>query len=199
MDMLVCSRMLTEEEGRIAVNLARSAIEKYLKERIRINPPGDLPPSFEEKRGVFVTIKKHGELRGCIGYPYPTFKLKDALIDAAIAAAVNDPRFPPMRPEELQAVRIEVTVLTTPERIDAAPSERPRFIEVGRHGLIVKKGVFQGLLLPQVAVEYGWNAEEFLCQTCWKAGLPYDAWLDEDTEVFVFEGQIFSEASASPR
>jgi len=185
--------VLTAEEGRIALLLARRAIEKYVRQSERINPPEDLPASFEEKRGVFVTLKKHGELRGCIGYPYPVFKLKDALIDAAISAAVNDPRFPPVSAEELEAIKVEVTILTTPRRLEVPPSERPRHVEVGRHGLIVKRGAFHGLLLPQVAVEYNWDAEEFLCQTCWKAGLPHDAWLDPSTEVLTFEGQIFSE------
>jgi len=187
------TRMLTAEEGRIALLLARRAIEKYVRQSERINPPEDLPAAFEEKRGVFVTLKKHGELRGCIGYPYPVFKLKDALIDAAISAAVSDPRFPPVSAEELEAIKVEVTILTTPRRLEVPPSERPRHVEVGRHGLIVKRGAFQGLLLPQVAVEYNWDAEEFLCQTCWKAGLPHDAWLDPSTEVLTFEGQIFSE------
>ncbi|MHC1635981.1 MAG: TIGR00296 family protein [Candidatus Methanospirareceae archaeon] len=185
---------LTEEEGRIGLKLAREAIEKYLRENIRIEAPRDLPEVFEKKCGVFVTLNKHDNLRGCIGYPYPVLRLKEAIIDAAIAAAVNDPRFPPVTASELDDINIELTILTPPEKIEVKKRrDMPKKIEVGRHGLIVKKGLYQGLLLPQVATEYNWDAEEFLCQTCWKAGLHADAWLEEDTEVYTFEGQIFKE------
>jgi hypothetical protein len=138
-------------------------------------------------------LNKYGTLRGCIGYPYPVFKLKDAIIDAAISAAVGDPRFPPVTKREFEDVTVELTVLSMPRVLKATPKELPTHVEIGRHGLIVKKGMYQGLLLPQVATEYNWSPEEFLCQTCWKAGLPQDAWLDEDTEVSTFEGQIFTE------
>ncbi len=187
-------KMLTEEEGKEGLKLARAAIEKYLSENIKIKAGDeDLPAIFEEKRGVFVTLNKYGELRGCIGYPYPIFKLKDAIIDAAISAAVNDPRFPRVTKEELGDIVIELTILTTPQVLKVKPKDLPQQIEIGRHGLIVKRGIYQGLLLPQVATEYNWSAEEFLCQTCWKAGLPQDAWLEKDTEVSTFEGQIFKE------
>jgi hypothetical protein len=185
--------MLTEEEGKLGLRLARAAIEKYLSENTRLKAPADLPASFEEKRGVFVTLNKYGNLRGCIGYPYPVFKLKDAIIDAAISAAVGDPRFPPVTKREFEDVTIELTILTMPQVLKVKPKELPKQVEIGRHGLIVKRGLYQGLLLPQVATEYNWSAEEFLCQTCWKAGLPQDAWLEEDTEISTFEGQIFKE------
>jgi uncharacterized protein (TIGR00296 family) len=185
--------MLTEEEGKMGLRLARAAIERYLSESTRLKAPEDLPASFEEKRGVFVTLNKYGNLRGCIGYPYPVFKLKDAIIDSAISAAVGDPRFPPVTREEFEDVTIELTVLSMPQVLKVKPKELPTHIEIGRHGLIVKRGLYQGLLLPQVATEYNWSAEEFLCQTCWKAGLPQDAWLEEETEVSTFEGQIFKE------
>jgi len=185
--------MLTEEEGKTGLRLARAAIEKYLSEHATLKPPGDLPAIFNEKRGVFVTLNEFGSLRGCIGYPYPVFALKDAIIDAAISAAVSDPRFPPVTREEFNEVRIELTVLTMPQVLHVKPAELPTHVEVGRHGLIVKKGMYQGLLLPQVATEYNWTTEDFLCQTCWKAGLPQDAWLEADTEVSTFEGQIFKE------
>ncbi|MCK4475214.1 MAG: TIGR00296 family protein, partial [Methanophagales archaeon] len=185
--------MLTEEEGKEGLKLARAAIEKYLSENIKIKDGEDLPVIFEEKRGVFVTLNKYGDLRGCIGYPYPIFKLKEAIIDAAISAAVNDPRFPSVTKEEIGDIVIEITILTTPQVLKTKPKDLPKQVEIGRHGLIVKRGIYQGLLLPQVATEYNWSAEEFLCQTCWKAGLPQDAWLEEDTEVSTFEGQIFKE------
>ena len=185
--------MLTEEEGKTGLRLARAAIENYLTDNMRIKAPDNLPASFEENRGVFVTLNKYGNLRGCIGYPYPVFKLKDAIIDAAISAAVGDPRFPPVTRREFEDVTLELTILTMPQVLKAQPKDLPKHIEIGRHGLIVKKGMYQGLLLPQVATEYNWSAEEFLCQTCWKACLPLDAWLEEDTEVSTFEGQIFTE------
>lgn len=187
--------MLTEEEGKEGLKLARAAIEEYLSKNIKIKAGAHLPAIFEEKRGVFVTLNKYGNLRGCIGYPYPLFKLKEAIIDAAISAAVNDPRFPSVTKEEFKNIVIEITILTTPEVLKVKPKALPEQIEIGRHGLIVKKGMYQGLLLPQVATEYKWSAEEFLCQTCWKAGLPQDAWLEEDTEVSTFEGQIFKEGT----
>ncbi|HID20697.1 MAG TPA: TIGR00296 family protein [Methanophagales archaeon] len=185
--------MLTEEEGKKGLTLARAAIQKYLGENAKIKAPDDLPVCFEEKRGVFVTLNKYGNLRGCIGYPYPVFELKDAIIDAAISAAVSDPRFPSVTKEELADITIELTILTMPQELKVKPKDLPEQIEIGRHGLIIKRGIYQGLLLPQVATEYNWSAEEFLCQTCWKAGLPRDTWLEKDTEISTFEGQIFRE------
>ncbi|MFZ2070079.1 MAG: TIGR00296 family protein [Halobacteriota archaeon] len=184
---------LTEEEGEEGLKLARAAIVRYLSDNEKITPKEGLPASFEEKRGVFVTLNKYGNLRGCIGYPYPTFKLKDAIIDAAISAAVNDPRFPPVAQEEFMDVTIELTVLTMPQVLKVKPKDLPEHVKIGTHGLIVKRGLYQGLLLPQVATEYHWSSEEFLCESCWKAGLLQDAWLDEETEVSIFEGQIFRE------
>jgi len=184
---------LAEEEGKKGLQLAREAIEQYLSDSMKMKQKNGLPVSFEEERGVFVTLNKYGTLRGCIGYPYPVFKLKDAIIDAAISAAVNDPRFAAVTEEELTDITIELTVLTVPQVLKEQPKELPKHIEIGKHGLIVKKGLYQGLLLPQVATEHNWSSEEFLCESCWKAGLPQDAWLDEDTEVSIFEGQIFKE------
>lgn len=184
---------LAEEEGKKGLQLAREAIEQYLSDSMKMKAKNGLPESFEEERGVFVTLNKYGTLRGCIGYPYPVFKLKEAIIDAAISAAVNDPRFPAVTEEELTDITIELTVLTVPQVLKEQPKDLSEHIEIGKHGLIVKKGLYQGLLLPQVATEHNWSSEEFLCESCWKAGLPQDAWLDEDTEVSIFEGQIFKE------
>ena len=191
--------MPTEEEGEEGLKLARAAIVEQLSKNSRMQAPDNLPVSFEEKRGVFVTLNKHENLRGCIGYPYPIFKLEDAIIDAAISAALNDPRFPPVALDEFKDVTIELTILTTPQVLKVEPGKLPEQIEIGKHGLIVKRGIYQGLLLPQVATENKWSAEEFLCQTCWKAGLPQDAWLLKDTEVSTFEGQIFKEKNDKDR
>nr|CBH36875.1 conserved hypothetical protein, AMMECR1 family [uncultured archaeon] len=191
--------MPTEEEGEEGLKLARAAIVEQLSKNCKIQAPDNLPVSFEEKRGVFVTLNKYENLRGCIGYPYPIFKLKDAIIDAAISAALNDPRFPPVARDEFKDVTIELTILTMPQVLEVEPEKLPEQIEIGKHGLIVKRGIYQGLLLPQVATENRWSAEEFLCQTCWKAGLPQDAWLLKDTEVSTFEGQIFKEKNDKDR
>ena len=190
------TELLTPEEGKCALDLARRAIHEYLAASQTITAD-DLPPVFYENRGVFVTLNRRydsgKELRGCIGRPYPVMPLGDAIIISAINAATEDPRFNPVTPEELENIDMEVTVLTMPERLEGVPSELPGEVEVGRHGLIVQRGAYSGLLLPQVAVEHGFDAEEFLGQTCMKAGLFPDAWLEGDTEVFAFEGQIFQE------
>jgi len=180
--------MLDRDEGTIAVRLARSAIKAHLSGEVV--ETGDLPEVFGEKRGVFVTLHKNGDLRGCIGYPEPIMQLLDAILDSAVSAAVRDPRFPPVRYEEMEEIVVEVTILTPPAKIDAMPSDMPKHVEVGKHGLIVRKDVYQGLLLPQVATEC--DAEEFLSQTCIKAGLLPDAWLT-GAVVYSFEGQIFTE------
>lgn len=186
--------MLTKSEGELAVRLARKAIEECLNNGKKINPE-NLPAVFRENRGVFVTLNKKAkskELRGCIGRPYPVMPLGEAIILSAINAAREDPRFYPVEPEEIDELVIEVTVLTVPERIKAKPKEIPGKILIGRHGLIVAANRCQGLLLPQVAVEHGFDCTEFLCQTCLKAGLMPDAWLN-GADVYSFEGQIFQE------
>ncbi len=186
--------MLSLREGAIAVRLARSAIEARLSGGDM--KTGDLPEVFREKRGVFVTLHKDHDLRGCIGYPEPVMALVDAILDSAVGAAMHDPRFPPVRHEELEQIAIEVTVLTPPVKIDANPWDLPDHVKIGKHGLIVKKGIHQGLLLPQVAEEWGFDSEEFLSQTCVKAGLPPDAWLT-GAAVYSFEGRIFAEIEPS--
>ncbi|MHC1625614.1 MAG: TIGR00296 family protein [Methermicoccaceae archaeon] len=200
--------MLSMEEGIIAVRLAREIVKAHVKgtsldgalHRVASEFPAgqqDFPPIFNEKRGVFVTLNtiKRGKkaLRGCIGYPYPTTPLKDAITGSAVSACSKDPRFSPVQPEELDSIVVEVTVLTEPELISCPPREIPEHIEIGKHGLIVKYGMSQGLLLPQVAPEHGMDKMEFLSHTCMKAGLMPDAWLEEGCEVYRFEGQIFSE------
>ena len=187
--------MLTDIEGRTAVKLARKTIESFLSEE-RLSEPQELgfklSPVFGEKRGVFVTLTENGLLRGCIGHPFPDSTLEEAIIDSAISAATRDPRFPPVGEDELDDIIVEVTVLTPPEKINAPPKELPNCIEIGRHGLIVKQGYCQGLLLPQVAPENNMDSIDFLSHTCLKAGLSPDAWL-KGAEISCFEGQIFKE------
>lgn len=174
--------------------MAREAIASYIGKKLRIKADG-LPPVFNEKRGLFVSIHEQGELRGCIGYPYPVLPLGQAIVDSAINACSRDPRFPCLQPAELKMVELEVTVLTTPETYQVPKKMLPESVRIGRDGLIVSKGRYTGLLLPQVAPEWGFDAIEFLGNTCLKAGLPADAWLDEDTAVLHFEAQIFSEVA----
>ncbi len=186
--------MLTKSEGEMAVRLARTAIKECLTNGKKIKPE-NLPDIFKEKRGVFVTLNKKiasKELRGCIGRPYPVLPLGEAIILSAINAAREDPRFYPVELKELDEIVIEVTVLTVPKRINAKPRDIPDKIVIGRDGLIISSGSSSGLLLPQVAVEHGFNCTEFLSQTCMKAGLMPDAWL-EGAQVYSFEGQIFEE------
>ncbi len=183
--------LLDAKEGEMAVQLARGAIEYVIAKKPK--PALLLTPIFSDKRGVFVTLTKAEELRGCIGFPYPVMPLGDAIEDAAVAAATGDPRFPTVRRDELASVRLEVTILTVPFPVEGDPAQRPEKIEVGRHGLIVRGRGTSGLLLPQVATEYGWDSTTFLDHTCTKAGLPERCWTQANVEVLTFEGQIFSE------
>ena len=185
--------MLSLDEGRKAVALARNVIEQYVKNNT--TPLSSLAGVFTEKQGTFVTLHTFPEhdLRGCIGIPLPVMPLKEAIIDAA-KSATRDPRFPPLKENEIKKVIIEVTILTKPELIKAVkPQEYVSSIEIGRDGLIVEQGFYKGLLLPQVPVEQGWDKEEFLSHTCMKAGLLPDAWFDENIKIFKFSGQIFTE------
>ena len=189
---------LSQEEGEYLVKLARKAAEEYLKKGKIILPPKNAPKKFSQRCGVFVTINsvkgEKKELRGCIGYPYPTTVLMQAVIESAVNSATQDPRFYPLALEELNSVVFEVSVLTPPEKIEVNyPEGYLTQIKVGKDGLIVKKGVYKGLLLPQVPVEWKWDEEEFLCQCCIKAGLPPDCWLLKGTKIYKFQAIIFEE------
>lgn len=189
---------LTQNEGEYLVKLARNAVEKYLKTRKILAVPENVSPKLVEKCGVFVTLNnvKHGkkELRGCIGFPYPSEPLAKAVIEVAIDSATHDPRFPSVTRKELDSVVFEVSVLTPPELITInKPTDYPTRIKIGQDGLIIERGIWKGLLLPQVPVEWNWNEEEFLCQCCIKAGLPPDNWLLKDTKVYRFQAIIFEE------
>jgi uncharacterized protein (TIGR00296 family) len=184
-------QLLTDDEGAMAVRSARAAIDIAVARKPK--SPFDLPPVFQDKRGVFVTLTRNGELRGCIGFPYPVMPLGEALVHAAKAAALEDPRFPPVGKDELPALSLEVTILTVPEPLTGDPAGRPGKIVVGKHGLIVRGMGTSGLLLPQVATEYRWDAKTFLDHTCMKAGLSGKCWTSRNVEVLTFEGQIFTE------
>ncbi len=150
---------------------------------------------MKEEKGVFVTLKKNGELRGCVGLPLPRFPLGEAVKKAARSAA-DDRRFHPIKKEELEEIDVEVTVLTVPERIEVDdPEEYLERIEVGKHGLMIEHRGRQGLLLPQVPLEQDWNCREYLEGLCKKAMLRPDEWKDESAKIMCFEGQIFKEGN----
>lgn len=189
---------LSQQEGEFIVKLARRAVEEYLKNGKVISPAKDTPTKLLERCGVFVTINTvrggDKELRGCIGYPYPTTMLAQAVIESAISSATQDPRFYPLASKELGNIVFEVSVLTPPELVKTDnPKKYLSHIKVGKDGLIIERGGYKGLLLPQVPVEWQWNEEEFLCQCCIKAGLPPDNWLLKDTKIYKFQAIIFEE------
>jgi len=195
---------LTDEEAVFLVNLARRAVEENLKDGRIISPPKEASPNIQEPRGVFVTINsvRDGKksLRGCIGFPYPTYPLIRAVIEAAIESATRDPRFPPLSVHELDHVVFEVSVLTPPKLIKVrSPMEYPSKIKIGADGLIVENGFYKGLLLPQVPVEWEWNAEEFLCNCCMKAGLTPDCWVLKETKIYKFSSIIAQELEPKGR
>jgi uncharacterized protein (TIGR00296 family) len=189
---------LSDEDGKLLVQLARKAIEEYVSDKVRYVAPEDVREKFSEKCGVFVTINrvkgKVTELRGCIGYPTPLLPLADAVVDAAIAAATEDPRFSPMRKNELDKVLIEVSVLTPLELVNVkSPLEYPQQIKVGEDGLVFEWEWGSGLLLPQVAGEYGWDSNEYLENVCMKAGATPDSWLKKGVKIYKFNAVIFEE------
>jgi uncharacterized protein (TIGR00296 family) len=188
---------LDQNEGEFLVKHARKAVEEYLKTGGRIRTT-ETSESLQNPCGVFVTINsvKDGkkQLRGCIGHPYPTAPLIQAVIESAISASTQDPRFNRVSIHELDNVVFEVSIMTPPQKLEVKnPMEYLTRIKIGIHGLIVERGMSKGLLLPQVAVEWNWDEEEFLCQCCGKAGLPPDCWLMSGTNIHKFDCIIAQE------
>lgn len=184
----------SDDEGKLAVEIARRVIEAA----IRNENPGDIeiPPAFKDNGGVFTTISRFpdGNLRGCIGYSEPVMPIIRAIIRSAKSAATQDTRFKPVHAEELPKLIISVSILTKPSRLlYDQPTDLPSIVEVGKHGLIVKKDGKAGLLLPQVPVEQGWSSEVFLNQVCVKAGLPYKTWRTNKADLFTFTAEVFEE------
>jgi AmmeMemoRadiSam system protein A len=181
------AKPLSLEDKRTLMDIARTTVGHVVK--------GERVPHFEvtspdllEDRGAFVTLHKHGQLRGCIGYIIGVKPLYQTVQEVAEAAATRDPRFPSVTPEELPDLDYEISALSVPRTITDVKE-----IQVGVHGIIMRRGYHQGLLLPQVATEYGWDSKTFLEHTCMKAGLPTDAWQDEDTEIQIFSAEVFDE------
>lgn len=179
--------MLSKTDAAILLNIARGAIVHQIKgEDYSLTPREE--KALNSESGCFVTITQEGQLRGCIGNFQSQQPLFREVATMAVAAASQDPRFQPMGQEELDNFSLEITVLSPLEKIDDT-----NLIEVGTHGIYIIKGHNRGVLLPQVATEYGWNRETFLRQTCVKAGLPEDSWHHPDANIYIFGGQIISE------
>jgi len=184
--------MLSKEDGEKAVIFARYVVENFVKNKKISKKLNDV---FLEKQGAFVTLHTYPghDLRGCIGIPLPIMPLQDSIEEGA-KSATHDPRFPALTEEEFDNIIVEVTVLTKPKEIIVdKPEDYFKEIEIGRDGLIVEQGYYKGLLLPQVPLEQGWEKEEFISHTCMKAGLMPDAWIDKNTKIFKFSGQVFTE------
>jgi AmmeMemoRadiSam system protein A len=177
---------LNKAQQRFLLGLARRAVEHYLKTQEKLSVKAE-DEAFQEKRGAFVTIKVHEELRGCIGYPLPFKPLVETIIDVATAAATEDYRFESLSLDELADAKFEISVLSRPEPIGDAKA-----VEVGKHGIIISKGFHKGLLLPQVPLEYNWDLETYLRHGCLKAGLDEDEW-KKGVQIEVFTAQVFSE------
>ncbi len=184
--------MISDKAGEYLVSLAKDTIKYQLENGKIMLKPTDYPLELDEELGVFVTLNKNHNLRGCIGYAEPIKPAIDATMEVALAAAFNDPRFPELSAKEFDDLEFEVTVLTKPKIIEVAhPNQYFDEIEIGRDGLIIQKGYARGLLLPQVAVENAFTKEDFLEHTCMKAGISADSWMDESCDVLKFQGQIF--------
>jgi len=170
------------------------AVTEFLSNGKRIKLESEYEGKFSFNSGVFVTLNNSDGLRGCIGFPMPDKRLSHGIIDAAISAATEDPRFSPVKTNELNNIVFEVTILTPPVEINVSdPMEYLEKIKVGRDGLIIRHSFSSGLLLPQVPVEYSWSTKEFLQHTCEKAGLARDTWKNESVKIEKFEGIIFKE------
>jgi uncharacterized protein len=188
------SGLISLIEGGQLVRLARIAVEKYLQESVIMRSERDI----QEKAGVFVTLNyvttsRKEYLRGCIGFPLPEKPLYQGVVEAAIAAATQDPRFPPLDIQELDNITFEISVLTPPQQITVSPANYGKEIQVGRDGLILYWRFGSGLLLPQVPVELKWDVEEYLANICYKAGAPPDVWLDPSSKLYKFQATVFKE------
>lgn len=184
--------MLSSEEAKELILIGRRSVLSVF-EGVNLEVPKELKDKFSQKRGVFTTLLTFPDkaLRGCVGVPYSVYPLWRAVISSSISASFRDPRFPPLKKEELDSVIWELSLLTEPEEVDK--ESLPGAIRVGLDGLIVEESSRRGLLLPQVAVRYGWSPEEFLSFTCLKAGLERDCWRRKDVKIYRFQSEIFEE------
>ncbi len=172
------------DERRSLLKLAHDAVDAGVNQRELALPA--FPPHLSEPRGAFTTLYRDGELRGCVGYVLPVVPLYRTVAESAKAAALDDMRFNPVTSDEVPQLEVVLSILS------ALTPVRPEQVEVGRHGLVVTLGLRRGLLLPQVPAEHGWDRETFLCQTCYKAGLPLDAW-QHGASVEAFTAEVFGD------
>jgi AmmeMemoRadiSam system protein A len=176
---------LTLEEQQRLLRLARRCLEARV--RRETPPPVERGGGLDAPMGAFVSVHHHGDLRGCLGRLETDRPIAENVAHLAAVVSDSDPRFAPISPHELEGVELEISALTPEQEIHDISA-----IEVGRHGLIIEQGHRRGLLLPQVATEYGWSRDTFLDHTCLKAGLPAHAWRT-GARIFIFEAQVFSE------
>lgn len=186
-------RALTAGEKTVLLNIARSTVENFVRSGLYTVEPRE-EKSLNARNGCFVTIKQKGQLRGCIGNFQSERPLFKEVAEMAVASASKDPRFYPMKQEDLGDFTVEISVLSKLEKIEDIQQ-----IEIGRHGIYLEKGYYRGVLLPQVATEHGWDRETFLKQTCIKAGLPPEAWRADDAEIYIFSAQVFGENYPPPK
>jgi AmmeMemoRadiSam system protein A len=180
--------MLSKEQRKKLLALARKSIETYLKTGKKLELT-ETDPLLLKEMGAFVTLHKQGQLRGCIGNLVGKQPLYLTVRDMALEAAVDDPRFSPVTPDELKDIEIEISALSPLQRIESADE-----IKMGIHGVLLRRGFNSGVFLPQVATETGWSKEEFLSNLCsHKAGLPALAWKDKSTEIYIFTAEVFAE------
>ena len=178
---------ISAADQELLFRVARESIKAHLKGEMSVLPEVT-SPILATPSGVFVTLHRHGKLRGCIGYLEACKPLLASVQEMAVAAAFGDPRFPPLREDELADLDIEISVLSPMHQIKNTDE-----IQVGKHGIYLERGPNRGLLLPQVATEYGWDRLTFLRQTCTKACLPQNAWEDPATRISIFSAKILHE------
>ncbi len=179
------------EDGKILIKLARDSIISFFSGKFLHMHESD---KYIDKLGVFVTLNKYDQLRGCIGFPEPVYDLQRGIVEAARAAAFKDPRFPAVTESEMEDITVEVSVLTKPKLLEVEdPKEYLDKIKIGKHGLIIRTGFQSGLLLPQVFTDYESTPQQALEMTCQKAGLNNDAWKDPESKIYTFSAQIFEE------
>lgn len=196
---------LSDSQGEQLVRIARRSVEYYMDEGKLMPAPSSVDEVLRRPGAAFVTIEKEGhrrgekELRGCIGTISPVHPLVETVIRVSVDATFRDPRFPPLTKRELGEVVFEVSVLSRLKPLGRSPGERLSGVKVGRDGLVIVRGPYQGLLLPQVPIDYGWSELDFLGYACIKAGLPANCWLDEDTLVYRFTVASWREAEPGGR
>ncbi len=178
---------LNDAQKNQLLTLARETLESYVSTG-QPGPQRTDDPLLLQPAAAFVTLNKDHQLRGCIGHVEPHLPLWDCVRQMAIAASTHDPRFTPVTQDEVASIQVEISVLTPLE-----PLENPEDVHVGTDGLVLERGGYRGLLLPQVPLEWGWDRETFLAHTARKAGLPPDAWKDPKTKLFRFQALVFQE------